>query len=160
MFWRYLTSLCWLIAISFLSGASLIVIIQVIFRYAFNFSIAWAEELARFLMVYVGVLGAAFVVKEESHPRIDFFLNYMPKKVNLYINLLFDLLKMLFLVILIKYSWILVFEEGMVSRTIALRIKWAYPYFSIVFSGIVMLLFVLNNFVKKIINLLDQYKLS
>jgi len=52
---------------------SLVVILQVFSRYIFNYSFVWAEELVRYLMIWMVMIGAALVQSRNDHIRIDFF---------------------------------------------------------------------------------------
>lgn len=52
---------------------SLVVIVQVFSRYLFNYSFVWAEELVRYLMIWMVMIGAALVQSKNEHIRIDFF---------------------------------------------------------------------------------------
>src|SRR5678816_857170 len=46
-------------------------IIQVVFRYFFNFPIGWTAELSVITWLYLVLWGAAFVVKESEEIRFD-----------------------------------------------------------------------------------------
>lgn len=54
--------------------------IQVVMRYIFHNSLAWSEELARYLFLYLIWIGAAYAVKREQHLRIEIILNRIPKE--------------------------------------------------------------------------------
>jgi TRAP-type transport system small permease protein len=44
---------------------------QVVARYVFGSPIAWTEELARFVLIWLGFMGAAFVMGEGRHIAVD-----------------------------------------------------------------------------------------
>ena len=44
---------------------------QVVSRYVLGSPSVWTEELARFVLIWVGILGAAYAVHEHSHLAID-----------------------------------------------------------------------------------------
>ena len=44
---------------------------QVLSRYLFVVPAAWTEELARFLLIWIGMLGAAFAYRSGSHLGLD-----------------------------------------------------------------------------------------
>lgn len=46
-------------------------IIQIIFRYVFNFPVGWTSELTIILWLWLVLWGAAFVVKESEEIRFD-----------------------------------------------------------------------------------------
>ena len=59
------------ICIFLLALMSLVVIVQVFSRYIFNFSFVWAEELVRYLMIWMVMLGSALVQAGFERLRAD-----------------------------------------------------------------------------------------
>ena len=57
-----------------------IIFYQVILRYVLNASNIWSEELARYLMCYSVLLGAAIAVRKYSHLQVDFVINMLPAR--------------------------------------------------------------------------------
>jgi len=51
---------------------TLVVAVQVFFRYVMNHSLFWSEELARFLLVWLTFLGATSAYYRKVHPGVDF----------------------------------------------------------------------------------------
>lgn len=52
--------------------------LQFISRYIFNDSIAWTEEIARYLLITVGFFGAISCARRESHIALTFAYRYLP----------------------------------------------------------------------------------
>ena len=48
-----------------------VVFLQVISRYVFNYPFDWPEEMARYLFVWVALLGAALALRRGAHFSID-----------------------------------------------------------------------------------------
>lgn len=65
----------WRLEIGLVAGLMLVisalVFTQVLTRYVFMYSLPWLEELTRFLMVWMVMLGTAVAVKEKQHIVID-----------------------------------------------------------------------------------------
>lgn len=55
--------------------------IQVVSRYLFNYAITWAEELAVIMFVWLIYLGVAGAVTKRKHLKIDALINAVPFKV-------------------------------------------------------------------------------
>ncbi len=51
---------------------TLIVAVQVFFRYVLNHSLFWSEELARFILVWLTFLGASCAYYRKVNPGVDF----------------------------------------------------------------------------------------
>lgn len=61
-----------------MAGMTGLVIANVIGRYVFNHSFVWAEELSRYMMIWVGFLGAGLVLRIGAHLAVDVFQDWMP----------------------------------------------------------------------------------
>ena len=57
---------------------TVVVAVQVFFRYVLNQSLFWSEELARFLLVWLSFLGASVAYRRKAHPGIDVLYAKMP----------------------------------------------------------------------------------
>ncbi|RUL47778.1 MULTISPECIES: TRAP transporter small permease [Lysinibacillus] len=68
----------------------------VIWRYVFNSSIVWAEELARYLFVWFVFLSASYAVISKAHIRVEALNAIIPLKIRPYINLIGSFVWLLF----------------------------------------------------------------
>lgn len=64
----------------------LLVFTNVVTRYVFSYSINWAEELARYLMVWTAFLGAGLGMREGQHVAIEILHDYLPKPLRGYVK--------------------------------------------------------------------------
>ncbi|MDH2420388.1 TRAP transporter small permease [Cobetia amphilecti] len=64
----------WLL-LTFYALIILTVAIEVIRRFALNYSSVWGEELARYAFIYLVWIAAAAAVRERAHIRIDVLVN-------------------------------------------------------------------------------------
>lgn len=60
--------------------AMLLVVTEVIMRYALNRPIGWAIEVCAYILVGIVSLGMAWLLKEEGHVKVDFLLNQLKPK--------------------------------------------------------------------------------
>lgn len=60
---------------------SLLIFLQVILRYVFSYSIIWAEEFARYGIVWFVFLGSSLAVHEGAHASVDVLIKLLPTKV-------------------------------------------------------------------------------
>ena len=63
--------------VSALIVMSLVVFIQVVLRF-FDNGFPWAEELARYLMIWAGFLGASIATRQRRHLKIDILPRFLP----------------------------------------------------------------------------------
>ena len=75
---------------------ALTIFIQVVARYAFNSSLSWSEELARFIFVWLVYLGISYGCKQMKHLKIDAALYLFPKKIRPIVMIIGDCLFLVF----------------------------------------------------------------
>lgn len=59
----------------FIVGIVVCVFLQVLFRYVLAASLAWTEEMARFLLVWASMTGAAIAFRRQAHFRLDILVH-------------------------------------------------------------------------------------
>lgn len=60
-------------------GIVVIMGIQIIMRYVFKSSLAWSEEVSRYLFIWMVFVGISYGIKNGSHMRIDMLEHFIPK---------------------------------------------------------------------------------
>ncbi|MEZ5729093.1 MAG: TRAP transporter small permease subunit [Burkholderiaceae bacterium] len=55
-----------------------ILIAGVVYRYGLNNALSWAEELSKYLMVWLAFLGAPIALRRLGHINIDLFVRMLP----------------------------------------------------------------------------------
>jgi TRAP-type C4-dicarboxylate transport system permease small subunit len=63
----------------------LVLTAQIVFRYAFNSSILWSEEVATWCMVWTVYMGAASLMSRWQHVHIPMFVQRLPLSVRPYV---------------------------------------------------------------------------
>lgn len=58
----------------------IVVFLQFFTRYILNDSLGWTEEVARFLLILVGFVGAILGARKGTHIFLEFFYRYLPAK--------------------------------------------------------------------------------
>ena len=128
---------------------SVIVIGQVFSRYLFNYSFVWAEELVRYLMIWMVMIGAARVQALREHIRIDFFPNLAGPRGRRLMDAFFGLCTLIFLtIIFVKGIKIAAFNQLFESS--GLRISMLWPTLAIPIGALLVILYTLNNLVRDI----------
>jgi len=118
--------------------------IQVLFRYIFHLSLAWSEELARYLFLWLAALASAYAFKTRSHFALRFLVNRFGKRIQNAMGSLVTLVIVLFLAIFIWKA--VVFTASMANQVSpSTQMSMALPYSSAVVGGVLMLYYVLRN---------------
>lgn len=81
------------------------VFLQFFSRYVLNDSIAWTEEIARYLLICVTFIGAATAVRRNSHIHVEFFYLYLPHGIARALSTAVDLLRIGFYGLCIWLTW-------------------------------------------------------
>ena len=127
------TALC-----ALLIAMTAVVFSQVIARYVFQAPLSWSEELARFLLMWLSMLSAAYAFKTKSHFALQFLVGKLPHSIQWWIELLVYIVVALFFAVLLYFS--IVFIDGVEGHTApALQISMQIPYASIVVGCAVIL---------------------
>jgi TRAP-type C4-dicarboxylate transport system permease small subunit len=101
--------------------------VAVVFRYVLNDSLTWAEELSRYLFIAMVFLGAAYVVPENGHLRMDVLYLSLPHRFRRIIDIITMLCAVFFLVYAVKALWIGVVLVGRQRwSSLPLPMRWAY----------------------------------
>lgn len=114
---------------------------QVLSRYILSSPSSFTDELAGFLLIWVGVLGAAYVTGQKEHLAIDLLLQKskpeMQKKLMLIINSLIALFAIF--VMIVGGSWLMLTRFQLDVTSAALHLPLGYVYSVLPMSGILML---------------------
>lgn len=123
------------IALAFCVG---IIFIQVVRRYIFGSSFQWAEEIARYLVIWVTFLGAVLCLRYGEHTRIEVFISLFPHKVKKWIEV-FDYVVCLGFMLLLGYHSIQLLKINGSFRSAASNTPMYLVYSCILVSGILMI---------------------
>jgi TRAP-type C4-dicarboxylate transport system permease small subunit len=107
----------------------------------------WTEELARFLLIWVGMLGAALAFSRSGHLGVDYFVGKLHEDARRWMRIFVWMVVIFFAaVILCDGGWSLVqrtLEMG--QETPALGIRKGWVYLAVPLSGAFTILFGLVN---------------
>lgn len=116
-----------------------LIFVQVLCRYLFNFSLSWSEELARYIHVWQIWIGASFAVRKQEHIRVEAFRNLFKETARKFIDLVCYLLWFIMAFFLAVYGTDLVMSiatRGQLSP--AMQLPMWLPYLSIPLGGLLM----------------------
>lgn len=120
---------------------------QVFSRYILNTSFSWTEELARFSLIWLSILGATYLTAKRAHLSMDFlyrnFSDPVKKRVSIFIEVLIFFFAFFIMVI---GGFNLVYTTlhlDQLSGT--LRIPLGYIYAVFPFGGLLIMCFSVYN---------------
>ena len=120
----------------FFTVMTLIVWVQIFFRFILGGGFAWTEEIAKYLMVWMALLGASMLFREGGHIAINYFISKFSFLRHI---LIFHAIVSSALFILLIYYGIDYAAFGLKSISPASGITKFWPYLSIPVGGAFLL---------------------
>jgi len=142
-----LDKLEWLLKIicAALAGALTIVIfLQVFYRFVLRAPLVWSEEMALFLFQWTVFMGAALAVKQRSHFGLDIFIQRLPPVIIKTLDKFGQVI--IFCIALGMIYWgYQITRMTMLQLYATLKFPVGYCYLGILVSGFLMALFAVMN---------------
>lgn len=127
-------------AVSLLVTA-IVLFINVVLRYVFSASTSWAEELIRYLMIWITFIGGSVCVRRGAHIRMDFLLTILPKRAGILLTRLVYLIAAGFCAALFCYSVRLVlFTVELEQTSPAMGVPMWIPYMAMPIGSALMVI--------------------
>lgn len=120
---------------------------QVIARYVLQQPTAWSEELARFLLVWITMLGSALVLTKDGHVSVTVFVDLLPAPFRRFFAIVRDLLIVGMAGILAYYGYGFALA-GQRRTSSGLDMPMLYPYAGIALGGLLIGVFVILRHVR------------
>ncbi|UGU15266.1 TRAP transporter small permease [Sinomicrobium kalidii] len=116
---------------------------QVFSRYVLNAPSSVTEEIARFLLIWVGILGAAYCSGQQDHLAIEILPPKLNEKNRVKLKIFINALIMLFsiFVFVIGGTRLVYLNHILGQSSAALHLPLSYVYMVIPLSGVVILLY-------------------
>lgn len=122
-------------------------LLQVLSRYVVRQPFDWTEEAARYLFVWVGMLGAGIAAKDRAHFFVDLLLERMPPRLGKYVTVVTGVVSSTFLLAVSWAALELALSNG-VQDSPVLTIPMSVPYLAIPVGLGLMALFTVSDTVR------------
>jgi tripartite ATP-independent transporter DctM subunit len=127
-----------------LVAITVLLFLQTLFRYVLRVPIGWAEEAARFGLIWLTFLGAAVCSRRDLHSRFAIVLDHAPGSLRRAMGAISELVTFLFASIMVVKGWDMV-QRARYERWIMLDLPVSYSYLAIPVSGLLILGFALHR---------------
>jgi TRAP-type transport system small permease protein len=128
---------------------TVMIFMQVVYRYVLADSLSWSEELARYMFIWSVAMGSALALKTRSHIGVELVVERLPKSLAYPAKIIASFVNLMFFALLIWYGFDMVIET-MDQESAALSLPMGYVYLAVPLSGIVL-------FICEIKNTLDDF---
>jgi len=121
-------------------------------RYALGEQTKWTEELARFLLVWVALLGGALAFRTKAHLGVDYFVNQLHPDARRVTAVVAHLVVLFFAGAVLLLGGASVVREALIleQTTPALGWKMGYVYLALPISGFFVVLYTVDNLMETI----------
>lgn len=130
---------CAHLVVALVAGITVIVCAGVFWRYVLNDALAWSEESAKFLMVWLVFVGAPIALARGGHAAIDALPESLPPRASQLVYALVYFVVLAFVVVLIdqgtRFAW-----NARVQHTPTTGISMAFVFAAMPVGGVLMLL--------------------
>ena len=137
-----------ILVVALLFLLSLLLGVNVFYRYVLNDSIYWSNEVARYLLAYIVFLGATMAHKNGVHIRIDMIFTHLSQKSIKAIDKIISIFFILFWS-LVLYGSIKLFPLFMMQTTATLQMPYAVPFAALPISAVIWVIYSLDDLLKR-----------
>ncbi|MDQ2076038.1 TRAP transporter small permease [Marinimicrobium sp. ABcell2] len=135
----------------FLAGLLAIMVLdvtwQVVTRFILDEPSPYTEELARFLLIWIGLLGAAYAYRKKAHLGLDLLITNLPPKGQQRADVVANLCCFAFAALVMVYGGIQLVALTLDLRqtSAALQVPMGYVYSVLPISGVLICVYALDN---------------
>ena len=122
--------------------------VEVVRRYLLGKSFLWADDLIRYLIIYVGFVGGAAAYKDNNLASLDLVTRLLPHKVQIVLEILVNTVVTAVIVFLLYYSVSAVQAPSIKNPVgVGLKIAMWIPYMALPIGFVIMLLFSVEKYI-------------
>ncbi len=126
-----------------------IVFANVVARYYLSASLAWSEEVARFMLIWLVFLGAVLAYVHDEHLGLDIVVRLFPRRVQQGLAVAGDLL-IIVAVYLLTHGGAVLMRDSWEWGSPATDTPYGYVYTVVPFCGVLLILQTLGKMVEHI----------
>jgi len=128
---------------------TVLIFLQVVFRYVLNMSLSWSEELARFLQIGLTLIGSAYAIKQKIHISLgDSITRKLPNRIKMIVPYIIDVLVLAFTItVLIQGIEIVRIVSYQTSASIGIPMMYVYAVIPV--SAALSIFYIIAKYMKK-----------
>lgn len=115
-----------------------VVFLQFFTRYVLNDSMAWTEEIARYLLIWLTFIGSATAMRRGTHIGVEALLHFLPERAAAFVRFGIDLVTVGFIALLCWFS-VLVAERMQIQTMMVIEWPMSVVYAGVAFGCFLML---------------------
>jgi TRAP-type C4-dicarboxylate transport system permease small subunit len=123
-----------------------VIIAGVVCRYVLDRPLSCAEELAKYIMFYMVLVGSAAATRAQQHPALTFIVRKLPALFDKIWRVVIDAMVFFVLIIILIEGWKMAVDER-IMRTPTLRISFLWVYLALPIGAFLMMLELIAKYV-------------
>ena len=116
--------ICGAICVLCFASMTIVAILGVFFRYIMQSPFMWTEEVARYLLVWMGFTAINIALRQGRHIKVEIIATLVPPVIAKIISYLVDALVAFFFIILLRQGYLLTANNMMMASTFHLSMSW------------------------------------
>lgn len=128
----------WVLAIA-LGIMTVLIFWQVFARYVVGNSLTFSEEVSRFTMIWMTLLGAAYAIRKGTLISVDILPDFTKGNLSKAIKIMSYLLALIFYFVLIRFGWEMS-QSVSFQRAPSTGVSMFWPMFALCAGGVLMFL--------------------
>jgi TRAP-type C4-dicarboxylate transport system permease small subunit len=133
---------------------AIVVFLQFFTRYVMNNSLAWTEEIARYLLICAAFAGSVMAMRKRSHIAVEALHVYLPQKLSHWVLVCVDAITAAFCIYLAETAARLAMRAT--GYMVSVDIPKSYVYWIVCASFAGMAIYAIRNFYLRIKNPKDN----
>lgn len=130
---------------------TILLFLQVLFRFVLNLPLAWVEEISLYSMVWLCYFGCSLAIKMREHLKMEIITNFLKPKAKKIFDMISLILFFAFAVFVLYHVTLLtvdILQRGQVTAVLEIP-KWI-PYAGVPVAFLLMLIRMIQDFIRTI----------
>lgn len=140
-----------------MAAMSIVIVLQVYFRYIASSPLPWSEEAARYLMVWLVFLGAPAALRTGQHVGVTIFRDMSPRLLRLILTVVGEVI-VLTLLAYVVYHGYQVTVRNLMQSSPALRIPIGWVTAAVPIGSALMMIEIVKSLVANVHALVDRQR--
>jgi TRAP-type C4-dicarboxylate transport system permease small subunit len=138
------------IAIALLVAVISIFFLQTVLRFTVSVALAWAEELCRYLFIWMVFLGGGIGMRRGAHVGFDIVKNLLPEKFQIYLSAAIGAVVLFFAYQLVQGGLKLTAQTS-TQVTPGLGVPMSCVYAALAAGGLLFIIFTVDAIIRKVV---------
>ncbi len=140
--------ICGVLCVFCFAAMTVVAILGVFFRYVMQSPFMWTEEVARYLLVWLGFTAVSIALRQDKHIKVEVLASFVPLIVVKLMRYVVDVLIAIFFVVLLWQGYLMTVNNIMTASTFQISMSWILAAVPVAAALTLVQLFL--NVIKKI----------